>query len=199
MIAAGYARVSTSDQAGGLEVQLQQLRAYAARAGWELREFHDVGVSGAKARRPGLDELLAAARQRQIKTIVITRLDRLARSLHHLVVTARELGELGVDLVVTEQAIDTTTSVGRLLFNVIGAIAEFERDLICERVRGGMANARARGTRFGRPRTFKADRDEVLARVAAGESYSSIAKDLGGHPTQIKRIVVRSLDRGLQT
>jgi len=112
--AACYARVSTGEQVP--ENQLVALRAFAAARGWRATEFVDLGVSGARECRPALDALLAGARARKIDVVACTKLDRLARSTHHLVVLAKELEALGVDLVVLDQAIDTTTPSGRLLF-----------------------------------------------------------------------------------
>ena len=145
--AALYARVSTTDQAP--ENQLEALRAFAAARSWQTVEHVDHGISGAKERRPALDAMIAAARRRKIDVIACVRLDRLARSTHHLLTTARELEALGVDLVATDQAVDTTTPAGRLLFTVLGAIAEFERDLIRDRVMAGLERARRRGTKSG--------------------------------------------------
>src|SRR5215470_11112940 len=141
--AALYARVSTTDQTP--ENQLAALRAFAAARGWQDVEHVDHGISGAKERRPALDAMMAAARKRKIDIIACVRLDRLARSTHHLLTMARELEALGVDLVATEQAVDTTTPAGRLLFTVLGAIAEFERGLIRERVLSGVRRAKAAG------------------------------------------------------
>jgi resolvase-like protein len=109
------------------------LAPHSAARGWSALEFVDHGVSGAKASRPALDALLAAARSRKVDILACTKLDRLARSTHHLVTLGKELEALGVDLVVLDQTIDTTTPSGRLLFHVLAAIAEFERDLIRER------------------------------------------------------------------
>lgn len=112
-----YARVSTQDQHP--EAQLLALRAYATTRGAEVvEEYVDRGVSGSKARRPALDRLVADARGRRFDAVVVVKLDRLARSVHHLVTLAEEWKEIGIDLVVTEQAIDTSTSTGRLLFNM---------------------------------------------------------------------------------
>jgi DNA invertase Pin-like site-specific DNA recombinase len=127
-----YARVSTTDQHP--EVQLENLRAYASARGWTATEFVDHGISGTRDRRPGLDALLEAARRRRIDVVACVRLDRLARSTLHLVTLARELEALGVELAVVDQALDTSTPAGRLLFHVLSAIAEFERSLIVERV-----------------------------------------------------------------
>src|SRR5438445_1863068 len=147
--AALYGRVSTGEQS--TEGQLQALRRYAEARGWGSQEFVDHGVSGAKERRPALDRLVKAARARQIDIVAVTKLDRLARSTHHLVSLGRELAALGVDLVVLDQHIDTTTPTGRLLFHMLAAIAEFERDLIRERVKAGLERAKAKGVRLGRP------------------------------------------------
>jgi DNA invertase Pin-like site-specific DNA recombinase len=145
--AALYARVSTTDQAP--ENQLAALRAFAAARGWQTVEHVDHGISGAKERRPALDAMMAAARKRKVDVIACVRLDRLARSTHHLLTMARELEALGVDLVATDQAVDTTTPAGRLLFTVLGAIAEFERDLIRDRVMPGSSAPDGAGRRAG--------------------------------------------------
>lgn len=144
-----YMRVSTPDQV--LSNQQLTLHAYAQARGWQVTEFSDI-ASGARERRPGLDALMAAARKRQVDAVVIVRLDRLARSIHHLLTLSRELEELGVDLVVTDQAIDTSTSVGKLLFTLLGAVAAFELDLTRERITAGIRRARHEGKRIGRPR-----------------------------------------------
>ena len=156
-----YARVSTIDQTP--ENQLAGLRAFAIARGWDAREYVDHGVSGARERRPALDTMLSAARTRKIDVLVCTKLDRLARSTHHLVTLAKELQALGVDLVVLDQAIDTTTPSGRLLFHMLAAISEFERDLIRDRVLAGIRRARAQGRRFGRPRQHHVDVDRARA------------------------------------
>jgi DNA invertase Pin-like site-specific DNA recombinase len=150
--AALYARVSTADQ--NTENQLTSLRLFTEARGWAPAEFVDHGVSGAKERRQALDALLAAARARKIDVVVCTKLDRLARSVHHLVALGKELEALRVDLVVLDQ-IDTTTPPGRLLFHVLASIAEFERDLIRDRVMAGIKRAKAQGRR-ARPATTAA-------------------------------------------
>jgi DNA invertase Pin-like site-specific DNA recombinase len=172
-----YARVSTADQR--CEGQLEALRRYADARGWDATEYIDHGVSGAKERRPALDSLLSAARRRDVAVVLVTKLDRLARSLHQLVALGREFEALGVDLVVTDQAVDTTTPSGRLLFHVLGAIAEFERSLIRDRVVAGLRRAQERGTRSGRPigRPRRVlDSEEIRRRRAAGEPWRKIAK-----------------------
>jgi len=117
------------------------------------------------------------------------KLDRLARSTRHLVTLAAELEALGVDLVVLDQAIDTSTPSGRLLFHMLAAVAEFERDLIRDRVLAGLRRARAHGQRLGRPRLHRVDVDEARALRAEGLSYSAIARRLGGYGATIRRLL----------
>jgi DNA invertase Pin-like site-specific DNA recombinase len=187
MRAALYARVSTSDQVP--ENQLEALRVFATARGWSKTEFVDHGVSGAKERRPALDALLAAARARKIDVVACTKLDRLARSTHHLVTLAKELEALGVDLVALDQAVDTTTPSGRLLFHVLAAIAEFERDLIRDRVIAGIRRARSQGRRFGRPRVHHVDLARARALLGQGLSLRAVGRALGVHPTAVSRAI----------
>src|SRR5690349_1741916 len=170
-----YCRVSTTSQTA--ENQLLALRSFATARGWTVTEFVDHGVSGAKERRPALDALHAAVRGRQLDVVACVKLDRLARSVHHLVAMVREFEALGVDLVVLDQAIDTTTPAGRLLFHVLAAISEFERDLIRDRVLAGLKRARAQGVRLGRPRAV-VDVLRARAMLAEGRSLRQVAKAL---------------------
>jgi DNA invertase Pin-like site-specific DNA recombinase len=172
-----YARVSTTDQ--HTEPQLHALRVYAAARGLEITaEYIDHGISGAKDRRPALDRLMADARRRRFDVLACTKLDRLARSVHHLTSLGRELEALGIDLVVLDQAIDTSTPSGRLLFHVLGSIAEFERDLIRERTAAGMRAARRRGARIGRPEVA-IDQLKLAQAMREGASVSELARRLG--------------------
>ncbi len=184
-----YARVSTSDQS--VEPQLFALRGYARDRGVEAVEYVDEGVSGAKDRRPALDRLLADARRRRFDVVAVVKLDRLARSVRHLTALAGELDALGVGLVVLDQAIDPTTPAGKLLFHVLGSIAEFERDLIRERTRAGIAAAKRRGKRLGRPRAIRgfAAWKTVEQRVAEGASMGAIARELGVSRASVSRHV----------
>ncbi len=173
-----YARCSTAEQHP--DAQLHELRDYARRRGAEAIEYVDRAESGAKDRRPGLDRLVAAARRRRIDAIACTKLDRLARSVRHLTALAAELEALGVDIVVLDQAIDTGTPTGRLLFHVLGAIAEFERDLCRERTRAGLAAARRRGKQLGRPRALDAAAAERARDLRHhGASVREVARALG--------------------
>ena len=151
MRAAIYARVSTLDQEP--ENQLQELRRYVEARGWTGTEYVDRGVSGSKEKRPALDRLLADAKRRRFDVLVCWRLDRLGRNLRHLITLLDELQVLGVAFVSLAEGIDATTPAGKLQMHILGAIAEFERERIRERVLAGLQRARAQGKRLGRPRT----------------------------------------------
>jgi len=150
MRAAIYARVSTFDQEP--ENQLAEVRRYVAARGWTAEEYVDRGISGAKDRRPALDRLLIDARRRRFDVVVVWRLDRLGRNLRHLITLLEELQALGIAFVSLNEGIDATTPAGKLQMHILGAIAEFERARIAERVRAGLQRARAQGKRLGRPR-----------------------------------------------
>lgn len=152
--AACYVRVSTLDQEP--ENQLQELRRYSEARGWTAVEYVDHGVSGTKDRRPALDTLIRDAKRRRFDVLVCWRLDRLGRSLKHLIVMLDELTNLGISFVSIGESIDTTSTMGRLLLGILGSFAEFERERIRERVRAGLARARAQGKRLGRPRRHPA-------------------------------------------
>jgi len=185
-----YARVSTIDQRP--EIQIESLRSYAqARGLVVVGEYLDHGVSGAKDRRPALDRLMSDARRRVFDVIACVKLDRLARSVHHLTSLAREFQALGIDLVVLDQAIDTSTPAGRLLFHVLGSIAEFERDLIRERTVAGMTSAKRRGARVGRPRTVLS-RSQLAAAVQAGGSLAEVARLLGTSRATARRLLAEA-------
>ncbi len=178
MRAALYARVSTS---AGQDptVQLRELREYCERRGWQIAaEFSDVGVSGAKERRPQLDALLAGCRKRRFDAVIVYRYDRFARSLRQLVNALGEFEALGIQFVSLHESVDTSTPNGRLIFGIFASIAEFERELIRDRVRSGIAAARARGRRVGRPRR-EVDVARVAALRAGGLSWREVGRELG--------------------
>jgi DNA invertase Pin-like site-specific DNA recombinase len=173
-----YARVSThlgQDPA----MQLRELRAFATARGWTVtNEFVDVGISGAKEKRPQLDLLVAGAHSRAFDIVLCWKLDRFARSVKHLVTALAEFDALGVQFVSLRDNLDLTTPSGRLMFHVIAAMAEFERSLIQERVRAGLRNARAKGKRLGRP-TVSIPTAKVQRLRSQGLSWSRIAEATG--------------------
>jgi DNA invertase Pin-like site-specific DNA recombinase len=178
MTVALYARVSTADQ--DCAMQLRELRNYCARRNWTIaQEYVDTGFSGAKTSRPELDRMLSAARQRHFDAIVTWKLDRLGRSLAHLVATVQELSTLGIRFLAVTQGIDTDASnpMAKLMFNLLACFAEFERELSCERSKAGQDRARAAGKHVGRPKkVFRRDRVHELR--AQGASYNQIAAKL---------------------
>ena len=145
-----YARVSTHDQTA--ENQLLELRRYVEARGWTAVEYVDQGVSGAKDRRPALDQLVADVRRHRVQGVVCWRLDRLGRNLRHLVLLLDDWQSRGVAFITLGEGIDTSTPAGRLVAGVLGSIAEFERARIQERIHAGLARAKAHGKRIGRPR-----------------------------------------------
>ncbi len=179
-----YVRVSTNEQT--VAPQLDALEAYATARGFDVVDVYtDEGISGSKDRRPALDEMMSKAKRRSFDAIAIVKLDRLARSTRHLTQLAAELEEWGVDLIVLDQGVDTSTPSGKLLFAILGAIGEFELDLIRERTRAGMRAAQRRGKRIGRPRAYL-DRVKLLQGAQRGESISALSRELG-----VSRHVVR--------
>ncbi len=174
-----YTRVSTSGKGQDTEVQARELREYATRRGWDVvQEYTDNGVSGAKENRPALDRLMLDARRRKFDGVLCWKLDRIGRSLKHLVNLLAELEALGVALVSFSDNLDLTTPQGRLMFQIIGAMAEFERSLTVERVRAGLAHARAKGKRLGRPQVT-VDRARIAKLRAGGASWSAVCSETG--------------------
>jgi DNA invertase Pin-like site-specific DNA recombinase len=172
-----YARVSTLNGQHP-EMQLSELREYGARRGWELiSEYVDEGVSGSRERRPQLDRLMADAQRRKFDLVAVWKIDRFGRSLKHLVNALADLDSLGVAFVSLRDNIDLSTPSGRLMFQIIGAMAEFERSLIQERVRAGLRNAVARGVRLGRPKRT-VDADQIARLRASGASWREIAEQM---------------------
>src|SRR5580693_8726761 len=173
-----YARVSTNNgQDPGM--QTRELREYCQRRAWEIEgEYVDAGVSGAKERRPQLDALLAACRKRRVDAVVVYRYDRFARSLRQLVNALEEFRSLGIEFISLHEGVDTSTPNGRLVFGIFASIAEFERELIRDRVKSGIAAARSKGMRLGRPRV-SVDADQIASLRASGVSWREISNRLG--------------------
>jgi putative DNA-invertase from lambdoid prophage Rac len=182
-----YARVSTHDQQT-LPMQIGAMRDYAMRRGWEVAlEVQDVG-SGASL-RPRREELLKAARRRDIELIVVWRLDRWGRSLLDLIATLQDLLSLGVGFVSLSEALDMTTPSGRALAGMLAVFAEFERDILRDRVKAGIAEARKRGKPHGRPATVRKYTDEVRTLFAQGVSKREIAERLKVSRTSVRRLL----------
>jgi DNA invertase Pin-like site-specific DNA recombinase len=187
-----YARVSTKDKGQDPEMQLTELREFAAKRGWQVAgEFVDVGVSGSKDSRPQLDAMMRLAKTRKVDVIAVWKLDRFGRSLRHLVDALAELNAVGCAFVALRDNLDLSTPAGKLMFHVIGAMAEFERELIRERVKAGLAHARSKGQKLGRPRVRRdRDRDAKVIRQmrAEGDSYGEIGEALGRTKSDIYRV-----------
>lgn len=195
--AALYARVSTDRQS--TENQLRELRQAAERLGWEVvAEFVDRGISGAKGRkdRPQLDSLLKGVARKDFDVVASWSVDRLGRSLLDLVSMLQELHSTGVDLYLHQQGVNTTTPAGKALFGMMGVFAEFERGMIQERVRAGMARAKARGTKtgnaIGRPSVSEATEDHIRELRATGLGMLKIAKQAGCGVSVVQRVVAAS-------
>src|ERR1700730_6625010 len=197
MNAAIYARVSTTDQTNA--IQIRELTEYVTRRGWELASVYQDQMSGAKASRPGLDQLFAEARRRKFDIVVVWKLDRFGRSLVHCVSGIQELASLGIHFIATSQGLDTDESnpASKLLLHILAAVAQFERELIRERVSAGMKAARKHGTKtgnaIGRPRRIF-DRDEVARLRATGLSIEKISRKMRIGVGTVVRVLQKSSD-----
>jgi putative DNA-invertase from lambdoid prophage Rac len=182
-----YARVSTHDQKT-LPLQIRTMREYAAKRGWEIAvQIKEVG-SGATERELR-ENLLAAARRREIDAVLVWRLDRWGRSLADLVVTLKELAELGIGFVSLTEALDLTTPTGRAMAGLLSVFAEFEREILHERIRAGLVEARRKGTKLGRPTTAAKKSGQIRKLHRAGVSKAEIARRLEIGRTSVRRIL----------
>ena len=187
--AAIYVRVSTDQQT--VENQIRELRQVAERRGWDVVEIYsDAGISGAKGRagRPGLDRMLKEASRRKFDIVMAWAIDRLGRSLIDLLGTIQHLEACGVDLYLDQQAIDTTTPMGKLVFQVTGAFAEFERSMIRQRVKAGLKRAVAQGKRLGRPKVDSTLERKAQKQLQKGVGILKVAKALGLGTGTVQRI-----------
>ena len=175
MKAALYARVSTTNGQDPT-MQTRELKEYCERRGWKIvGEYVDTGFSGAKEKRPELDRLMADAHRRRFDAVVVWKFDRFARSVSHLLRALETFKALGIEFVSLSEQVDTSTPMGKMVFTVLGAVAELERSLIAERVRAGLRNARAKGKKLGRPRR-RVDAAKVERLRASGHSLNAISK-----------------------
>jgi DNA invertase Pin-like site-specific DNA recombinase len=174
-----YGRISTLTHGQDPEMQLRELRQYAKASGWTIADkYVDRRISGSVESRPELNRLMADARKRKVDMVAVWRFDRFARSTRHLLASLDEFRSLGIQIVSYSENIDTTTPIGAAVFTIVAAVATLERDLIAERVRAGLRNARAKGVRLGRPRV-NVDVPRIAALRAQGLSWASIAATLG--------------------
>ena len=190
-----YARVSTLNHGQDPEVQLRELRAYCERRGFEIvDEYVDTGISGSRERRPALDKLITACRKRLVDGVVVYRYDRFARSLRQLVNALEEFRSLGIDFISIHEGVDTSTPNGRLIFGIFASIAEFERELIRDRVRSGLAAAKAKGKRIGRPKVA-VDAFRIASLRRQGRSWAEITRATGVSKGTAQRSLATSLPR----
>ncbi len=176
-----YARVSTANHQDP-ETQLRELREYCLRRAWPVvAEYIDVGISGSKERRPQLDRLIADAHRRKFEIVVVWRFDRFARSVSHLLRALENFRAIGVEFVSLSEQVDTSTPTGKMVFTVLGAVAELERSLIVERVKAGLRNARAKGKKLGRPNRL-VDAAQIAQLRAQGLTWRAVGKQLGVAP-----------------
>lgn len=184
-----YARVSTHDQQT-LNMQIDAMKKYAAARDWQIEtEIAEIG-SGAKDTRPQREELINQAKRRQIDVIIVWKLDRWGRSVNDLFHTLNELNGLGVGFISLTEALDLTTATGRAMAGLLAIFAEFEREILRERVKAGIAHARSKGKPHGRPAINKKYLDEVIALFKSGLSQSEIARRLGIGRTSVRRLLL---------
>jgi DNA invertase Pin-like site-specific DNA recombinase len=201
MRAAIYARVSTANNGQDPRVQTRELGEFCERRGWTLvPEYVDIGISGTKEKRPALDQLMADAHRRKFDVVVVWRFDRFARSVSHLLRALETFQSLGIEFVSLSEQMDTSTPTGKMVFTVLGAVAELERCLIVERVKAGLRNARAKGKSLGRPRK-SVDAAAVARLRKQGRSWRAIASQLGVglatlHRASVPRSKTQEMDFG---
>jgi DNA invertase Pin-like site-specific DNA recombinase len=191
--AAIYARVSTPDQ--HIETQLYQLRELALRRGFEVvQEYTDVGVSGSKARRGGLDALMADAHRRKFSIVLVAAFDRVARSVKHFLTVVDELNDLGVEFVSARENIDTSGTMGRMFVTILGCIAELERSLIIERIKAGMRRRRLEGLPMGRA-PLAIDREGLVRDRRSGMSLTAVGKKYSVSRASVVRFAREAMKR----
>jgi len=188
-----YGRVSTVGHGQDVELQMSELRQVAEQRGWQIvEEITDEGISGAKTERPGLDRMLADARSGKLDIVAVWKLDRLGRSLAHLLQILDELAAIGVDFVsIRDSGIDSTNPQGRLLLQLLGAFSEFEREMIKERVVAGVRRAQAAGKHCGRP-VVEMDLRPAVAMLDQGHGLKAITNALGVSRSTLRRRLVEA-------
>src|SRR3981189_1047557 len=174
-----YARVSTTNHGQDVSMQTRELKQFAEARSWTVAgEYVDAGVSGAKDSRPELNRLMADAHKRRFDVVCVWRFDRFARSVSHLLRALETFKALGIDFVSFSEQMDTSTPAGKMVFTVLGAVAELERSLIVERVKAGLRNAKAKGKRLGRPKRI-VDARKLTGLRARGFGWKKISREMG--------------------
>jgi len=192
-----YSRVSSQDQS--VEMQTSDLRRHCEQRGFDIyKEYSDQGISGTKDRRPALDELMRDARKRKFDAVIVWRFDRFARSTKHLVTALEEFRRLGIDFISFQENIDTSSPMGKAMFTIVSAIAELEADIIRERVVAGIANARTKGVKIGRPSPV-IDQEEVRRLRDGGLTIRAIAEKMNLKKTFVHKVICESQDLSVQT
>jgi DNA invertase Pin-like site-specific DNA recombinase len=187
-----YARVSTTGIGQDPTMQTRELREYLERRGWTLAgEYVDIGISGTKEKRPQLDRMMQDAHRRKFDSVIVWKFDRFARSVSHLLRALETFNALGIHFVSLSESLDTSTPAGKMVFTILGAVAELERSLIVERVKSGLRNARAKGKRLGRPRVV-VDDGRIAALRGQGLSWAKIGEELGVGEGTIRRSALAS-------
>ena len=185
-----YARVSTANNGQDPTMQTRELREYAERRGWTVAgEYVDVGVSGTKETREALDRLMTDAHRRRFDAVVVWKFDRFARSVSHLLRALETFKAQGIEFVSFSEQMDTSTPAGKMVFTVLGAVAELERSLIVERVKAGLRNAKAKGKRLGRPRKIL-DTKRIATLRTQGVGWKRIAAGMGVGVGTIYRVAL---------
>ena len=181
-----YARVSTTGKGQDPELQLEELRQVASQRGWQVVAEYADEMSGSKDQRPGLDQLMVAARSGKLDMVAVFRFDRFARSTRHLLIALEEFRVLGVDFVSLREQVDTSTPMGKAVFTIIAAVAELEKDIIRERVKAGIARAKSQGKHCGRPR-IEFDVRPALALLGEGRPLREVASILDVSRSTLRR------------
>ncbi len=181
-----YIRISTGEQ--NPDLQKHELPEYSERRGWQVVQTYFDAVSGGKDKRPALDRLMADARRRKLDVVVVWKFDRFARSTSHLLRALEEFSALGIDFVSVTEAIDTSTPAGKMVFTILGAVAELERSIIRERVVAGQRAAKRRGVKFGRP-SVAVDAASVRILRERGLSWRAISAEIGVAKDTLRRSV----------
>ncbi len=189
-----YSRVSTHDQS--VEMQLSDLRRYCEERRFKIfREYNDEGISGAKDKRPALDELMADARKRRFDGVICWRFDRFARSTKHLITALEEFRHLGIEFISYQENIDTSSPLGKAIFTIVSAIAELERNIIVERVKAGIRRAKENGKRLGRPKTLNLNVEELKKMRDEGLSFKKIGDKVKACPATIYQLLRKSNEK----